>query len=285
MANESIPSAIALSNTGGTGTVFAHGAHLTSWIPTGNEPVIWMSSLARFETGIAIRGGVPIIFPWFGAGRSGDLTPAHGFARTQPWRLIDQGQAGNDAIAQFSLNGAPTDDPNFPFAFTARYEIRLGDTLQLSFTVENTDKRAFSYEAALHAYFHVSDIRKIALEGLDGCSYLDQADPNGLNVKTQAGDVTFTNETDRIYTASGQVRVIDQAMDRVLIIDKENSASTVVWNPWVEKAKRIRDFGDEEWPSMLCVEGGNLREEAVQLQPGHSHEMRYSVRVSRHAHV
>ncbi|MFA7324996.1 MAG: D-hexose-6-phosphate mutarotase [Candidatus Nanopelagicales bacterium] len=279
MATQSMLPPIALSSASGSGAVHEHGAHLTSWTPAGNAPVIWMSALARFEPGVAIRGGVPIIFPWFGAGRSGDLAPAHGFARTRPWHLVESGLDGDDAVAAFALEGSATDDPNFPFAFAARYEIRLGQTLRLSLTVENFDEHPFSYEEALHTYFSIGDVRQVVVEGLDGCSYLDQADGNGPSLKVQSGDVTFTGETDRIYAAAGQVRVVDEILGRVLVIDKENSASTVVWNPWVEKAHRMSDFGNEEWPSMLCVEGGNLRESAVRLDPGQSHEMRYSVRV------
>ncbi|HBJ72936.1 MAG TPA: D-hexose-6-phosphate mutarotase [Actinobacteria bacterium] len=279
MAPSSLPSPLELSGVGGAGAAFAHGAHLTSWTPAGKDSVIWLSALARFEPGMAIRGGVPIIFPWFGAGQTGSFEPAHGFARTRTWNLIEQGMDGADALAVFALDGSANDDENFPFAFSARYEIRLGSTLQLLLAVENTDEQPFSYEAALHTYLHVGDVRRIAVEGLDGCTYLDQADPDGLTVKVQSGDVTITGETDRIYTSSGQVRIVDEVLRRVVVIDKQHSASTVVWNPWVEKASRMSDFGDDEWPSMICVEGGNLRDATIQLEPGKSHEMRYAIQV------
>ncbi len=268
-------------SAGGSGAVYKHGAHLTSWIPQGGAPVLWTSALALFEPGIAIRGGVPIVFPWFGPGRSGDLTPAHGFARTQPWRLLESGVDGDDATATFEFSGMGSDEPNFPYAFLARYEIRLGRTLQLALTVENRDDQSFSFEAALHAYYCVGDVHRVVIEGLDGCSYLDQADANGLTTKVQNGNVTFTGETDRIYESSTAVRVIDEVLGRVLVIDKEHSASTVIWNPWVDKAHRMADFGDDEWPSMVCVEGGNLRAGAVQLAPGEQHTMRYAVSVEQ----
>ena len=275
----SLPPPIRLVAPGGSGTVYEHGAHLTSWTPDGSAPVLWTSSLARFEPGVAIRGGVPIVFPWFGPGRSGELTPAHGFARTQPWHLVDTGGDGDDATATFELRGDGATEPNFPFSFVARYEIRLGRTLQLALTVENHDEQPFSFEAALHAYYRVGDVRRVRIEGLDGCSYLDQADANGLTTKVQSGNVTFSAETDRIYESSGTVRVIDEALGRVLVIAKEHSASTVIWNPWVDKAHRMEDFGDDEWPSMVCVEGGNLRAGSVQLASGEQHTMRYSVSV------
>ncbi len=275
----SLPAPVVLSAAGGTGAVYEHGAHLTSWTPEGHAPVLWVSALARFMPGVAIRGGVPIVFPWFGPGRSGDLTPAHGFARTQPWRIVDAGTDGDDATAVFELSGDGRAEPNFPSAFSARYEIRLGRTLQLALTVVNRDEQPFSFEEALHAYYRVGDVRRVVVEGLDGCSYLDQADANGLTTKVQSGNVTFLAETDRIYESSGSVRVIDEALGRVLVIEKQNSASSVIWNPWADKAHRMADFGDDEWPSMVCVEGGNLRAGAVELVPGEQHTMRYSVRV------
>jgi len=240
-----------------------------------------MSAFARFEPSVAIRGGVPIIFPWFGAGRSGQLDPAHGFARTRPWQLESHGTEGDEAVASFALNGAPAGDANFPYAFEARYEIRLGSILQLHLTVENTGASFFSFEEALHTYFRVGDVRQIRVEGLDGCSYLDQADPSGLVVKQQTGDVTFTGETDRIYASRDQLRIVDPVLSRVVTIDKQHSASTVVWNPWIDKARRMSDFGDDEWPAMVCIEGGNLRDAAVELQPGQAHEMRYTVHVAK----
>jgi len=259
--------------------VYEHGAHLTSWTPIDQAPVLWLSSRARFEPAVAIRGGVPIIFPWFGAGRSGDLAPAHGFARTQQWKLLEWSRHDDSTVATLVLEGSREDDPSFPFAFAARYQIRLGRSLHLSLTVENTDEQPFVFEEALHAYFAIGDVRQVVVTGLDGCSYLDQADANGLTTKVQQGDVTFTGETDRIYSASGQIRVVDEVLKRVIIIEKEHSASTVVWNPWIDKAKRMSDFGDHEWSSMLCVEGGNLRHAAIGLQPGQSHTMHYSVRI------
>ena len=279
VASQSIPAPVALAASGSTGEIYAHGAHLTSWVPDGQAPVIWMSTLARFEPDVAIRGGVPIIFPWFGGGRDGSMTPAHGFARTRAWRMTTRGQRSNNAVISFALDSAPGEDDNFPYAFEARYEVELGRELRLALTVENSGDEEFTFEEALHTYFHVGDVRRIRVEGLDSVSYLDQADPAGLIVKQQSGDLTFTKETDRIYHSSTQVRIVDPVLQRVLVIDKEHSASTVVWNPWIDKAHRMHDFGDDEWTAMVCIEGGNLRESAISLQPGQAHQMRYSVHV------
>ena len=275
----SLPPPIPLVARNGLGSFYEHGAQLSSWTPAGHTPVIWLSAQAVLEPGTAIRGGVPIIFPWFGAGRSGELTPAHGFARTSTWALVETGTDGEHAVAVLALRGERSEDPQFGHAFSARYEIRLGDTLQLSLSVENTDNQAWSFEEALHTYLRVGDVRRVLVQGLDGCSYLDQADPQGPLVRQQTGDLAFTGETDRIYASSTSIRVIDESLDRVIVIEKEHSASTVVWNPWIDKAHRMSDFGDDEWPHMLCIEGGNLRDSAVCLEPGQSHTMRYSAHV------
>lgn len=275
----SLPPPIPLVGRNGTGWVYEHGAHLSSWIPEGQAPVLWLSALAVLEPGKAIRGGVPIVFPWFGAGRSGELTPAHGFARTSAWEMVETGTDGAHAVAVLALQGARSQHPQLGGAFRARYEIRLGDTLQLSLRVENVDDHAWSFEEALHTYLCVGDVRSVVVSGLDGCSYLDQADPQGLVVRQQSGDVTFTGETDRVYTSSTPIRVIDESLGRVIVIEKEHSASTVVWNPWIDKAHRMNDIGDDEWPRMLCIEGGNVRDDAVHLAPGQSHTMRYSAHV------
>lgn len=272
-----LPGPIALSCPAGSGAVYEHGAHLTSWAPAGGDPVIWLSTLARFEPDTAIRGGVPIIFPWFGAGRAGDLSPAHGFARTRSWHLVESRSGVDDAVATFEFDGSNESD--FPYSFRARYEVRIGSTLQLSLVVENLDEQPFSFEEALHTYLVVGDVREVVVQGLGGCSYLDQVATGGPSVELQLGDVRLTEETDRIYASTGQLRVTDAGLSRVIVIDKEESASTVVWNPWAEKARRMSDFGNQEWPTMLCVEGGNLRESAVQLDPGQSHQMCYSIRV------
>ena len=275
----SLPPPIPLVGRNGLGSFYEHGAHLSSWAPAGHTPVIWLSSRAVLEPGTAIRGGVPIIFPWFGAGRSGELTPAHGFARTSTWELVETGTDGQHAVAALALWGKGSEHPQFGHAFSARYEIRLGETLQLSLSVENIDRQAWSFEEALHTYLRVGDVRRVLVEGLDGCSYLDQADPHGLVVRQQTGALAFTGETDRIYASNSPIRVIDESLGRVIVIDKEHSASTVVWNPWIDKARHMSDFGDDEWPHMLCIEGGNLRDSAVSLEPGQSHTMRYSVHV------
>ena len=132
---------------------------------------------------------------------------------------------------------------------------------------------------SLHTYFTIGDIRKTQLGGLSGRSYLDKMD--GAKKKVQEGPIRFSGETDRVYIETPDaVTVKDEAMNRKITVSKENSLATVVWNPWIEKARRMPDFGDEEWPGMVCVETANAAEHAITLQAGERHVMRAKIELA-----
>ncbi|WP_109471327.1 D-hexose-6-phosphate mutarotase [Ornithinimicrobium cavernae] len=265
----------------GTGTVRAHdqGAQLTEW-RVGGVPVIWVSALARYAEGQPIRGGVPVCWPWFGPGRSGDLSPAHGFARTAPWRLVDEVVDDAGVRLAWELSSADTagrsGTERFPHTFRARVEVRVTDRATVSLTVRNEDSAAFDYEAALHTYLHVGDIRRVRLTGLDGAHYFDKVLRAGA---TQHGDLVCTGETDRVHTSDGPVAVHDPVLGRTLTVEKASSPHTVVWNPWAEKAAAMEDFGDREWTEMVCVEAAAVGDGAVRLEPGAEHTLSTTVRV------
>ncbi|WP_324653354.1 D-hexose-6-phosphate mutarotase [Georgenia sp. H159] len=267
-----------------TGEVYLQGAHVTAWTPAGNDPVIWMSGSSVFADGQAIRGGVPICFPWFGPGREPDLAPpAHGFARLAAWRLVSA--ADDDGVVTVTLRLTDADAAAVPAAakwphpFTATYTVTFGRELSVALAVENTGGAEISFEEALHTYLAVSDVRTTTVQGLDGATYLDKAASAGPELVTQQGDVTFAWETDRVYASAGTAVVVDDGASRAIGIEKEGSANTVVWNPWVDKAAAMPDYGDDEWPTMVCVETANALDDAVVLAPGERHTMtaRYTV--------
>ncbi|HLV04120.1 D-hexose-6-phosphate mutarotase [uncultured Georgenia sp.] len=266
-----------------TGEVYLHGAHVTAWTPAGSDPVIWVSGAARFAAGEAIRGGIPICFPWFGAGREPGLAPpAHGFARITGWRLIDGVDVDGAVTLTFRLTDADVRGlpaaAAWPHAFTATYRVTFGRELDVALTVENTGDGEISFEEALHTYLAVSDARTTTVVGLDGAPYLDKV-TGGPDPVTQRGEVTFTGETDRVYLSAADVIVRDEGAARSIGVTKEGSANTVVWNPWVDKAAAMADFGDDEWPAMVCVETANVLDDAVVLRPGERHgtTARYTV--------
>lgn len=266
--------------------VYLHGAHVAAWAPAGEEPVIWLSHRAHFAPGKAIRGGIPVCFPWFGAGREPGLAPpAHGFARLATWRLIDADDDDGVVTLTLRLTAADVVDIGaakaWPHEFEATYTVRIGSELSLALSVRNTGTAEFSYEEALHTYFAVSDIRATRVRGLEGAQYLDTVQGAAPGPVIQTGAVTFNTETDRIYSSTGTATLDDASGKRSITAKKENSAQTVVWNPWNDKSAAMSDFGDDEWQGMVCIEAVNANDEAISLAPGASHTMAATYTVSR----
>ena len=259
--------------------VFDHGAHVWAWQPEGGRPVLWLSEASMFEAGKPVRGGVPIIFPWFGPGREPGMTPAHGFARLDAWRrtaVVDSLDEDGTLVVSYALDReAAGQTPAWPYSFAARFEVSFGRTsLDMALTVTNTDDHPFDYEEALHTYLAVGDVRQVRLEGLEGATYWSKV-TNEAGV--EPGAVMLDSAFDRVYTSAGTIVLTDPVWGRQLEISKQNSANTVVWNPWVPGAANMPDFGDDEWPEMICVEAANVLANAVALEPGASHTLRQRI--------
>jgi glucose-6-phosphate 1-epimerase len=250
----------------GRAELYFQGAHLTAWHPAGAEqPVLWLSAESRFEPGKAIRGGVPICFPWFGANAADPSAPAHGFARTRDWTLIDV-QEDTDNVVTLVLELAGSD-------FRARYHVTVGPSLTLALEVHNPGSAPFRYEEALHSYFSVSDIHQVTITGVEQVDYLDKV--ANFARRNQGGDpVRFSGETDRVYlNTRASCQIHDTGLRRIITIHKRDSDDTVIWNPWIDKARAMADFGDDEWSRMVCVETCNVNDHAQTLAPGASHTM------------
>jgi D-hexose-6-phosphate mutarotase len=260
--------------------IYLHGAHVTQFQPRGQKPVLFMSEKSSFEAGKPIRGGVPICFPWFSARPDGRAGPMHGFARLLEWELTSAEEAGDgDIEIHLRLVSSESTRKEWEGEFEADYRVSVGATLSLTLDVRNASDREMRIEEALHTYLAVSDVRKVSVEGLAGVTYLDQVGTPRTETDGSAA-IRITAETDRIYLNTRSTCVVDDpGWRRRLVVEKTGSNATVVWNPWIAKAKALPDFGDEEWPSMLCIETCNVREFGVTLAPGQSHTMGAVVRV------
>jgi glucose-6-phosphate 1-epimerase len=260
-----------------SGELYLQGAHLTSWRPLGTD-VLWVSRSAVFRPGTAIRGGVPICFPWFAGGLDGAASPAHGFARISPWQLVGASREGRSVELILTLTDTPQTRARWPRSFAAGYRVRMsGNELRLLLTVTNTGKQPFTYEEALHAYFGVADIGSVTIDGLSGARYLDMVPGADRGPHTQVGPIIFTGETDRTFQDTGATAMIRDG-DRTVTVARHGSHSAIVWNPWIDKAASMADFGGAEWPRMVCVETANVKADAVTLAPGAEHTM--SARIS-----
>jgi glucose-6-phosphate 1-epimerase len=264
--------AVRLRACGSEALVYLHGAHVASFRTAEHGELLWVSDKAVYAAGKAIRGGVPICFPWFGNHAKRPELSAHGFARTSSFELEGSELRGDNVVAELSLASSDETLALFPYPFKARLRLSVGRELSIAFEVENSGAETFAYELALHTYLGVSDVRNVELSGLSGATYDDKVSFARAILEGSA-PLRFTGETDRVYTSSARVTVLDSARKRRLIVDKTSSSTTVVWNPWVDKAKRMADFGDDEWPSMLCVEAANASPHAISLPAQARHTM------------
>jgi len=257
-----------------TAEIYLHGAHVTHFQTKDQPPVLFMSQLSRFSAATAIRGGIPVIFPWFGS-REGES--AHGFARTQTWELREVSQASTgEVVLRLSLPDSPS-AALFP-KFTADYWVTVGKSLTLQLVIANVSSgQDFTYEDCLHTYFHIGDIASTSITGLKGVDYLDKTD--NLARKTERAEhMKISQETDRVYLdTTGPVEIHDSKLGRRIRIEKSGSLSTVVWNPWVEKAEQMPDFGGDEFQRMVCVESGNVADNRQTLPAGKSNTLKVEI--------
>ncbi len=261
-----------LTGKGGMAEVYLHGAHVTSFVPEGGEPVLWMSEKSWFEAGKAIRGGIPICWPWFGPHESQEAYPSHGVARLQTWEPAGAGIDGDGrAFAELRLAPTAFSQPYVSQPFEMTYRVSVGEALCVELTTRNTGEQPFTLTEALHSYFTVSDVREISVTGLEQTDYLDKVD--ALSRKNQGDEaITFDGEVDRCYLNTTAACVLDDSgLGRRIVVEKRGSQSTVVWNPHTAKAAAMEDYGDEEWPGMACIETANVHENVVTIPPGQTH--------------
>ena len=243
------------------GAVTLYGAHILSYIPAGQEDLIMVSEKSLFEAPKGIRGGIPVCWPWFGS----NPAPSHGVARIQFWELKNAVSMpdGSDTLT-FELTVRD------PHELTVTLEANFGAALTISVTTVNNGKTAYQLGEAIHTYFKVGEIAKTQIRGLGGA----QCDNRLNNQLSTAPDVFgFEAETDNVYHSEATVIIEDPVLKRKIKVEKKNSRDTVVWNPWIDKSRRMTDFGDEEYHGMVCVEAANCFDNKVDLQPGANHTL------------
>ena len=259
-----------------SGEIYLLGGQVTRWKPTGAEEVLWLSEHSNYTIGKAIRGGIPICFPWFGAKADDSKAPSHGFVRTREWELESISQTKENVIVSLLTRSDESTKRFWPADFELRLHASFGSRLRLQLQLTNSGRQPLRAEEALHAYFTVGDVREASITGLDATDYLDKTDGNRR--KTQSGDIRIGSETDRVYLdTTSNLDVHDPTLNRRIRIEKEYSLNSVVWNPWIDKARALADFGDDEWRNMLCVEPSNVGDRSVEVAPGQQQTMGVSI--------
>lgn len=268
-------------------SISLYGGQLLHFQPHGQtQPLIWLSESAIFKPGKAIRGGVPVCWPWFGDNSHHPMQPAHGFARITFWQVLAI-QGLPDGTTQIDLQ-MPCESncqnyQSLDTGFNARLGIRfiIGGHLQIELVSSNFSQQPLTITQALHSYLQISSIENVTVAGLDQVHYLDKLADNQNEI--QQGDLQISQEVDRIYLDSPQsVNLLDPGLNRQIVVTKSvtenNGSSTVIWNPWKEKSRTMSDMTDYGWRSMLCIESANAAANAISVKPGQ--KSRLSTRIS-----
>jgi glucose-6-phosphate 1-epimerase len=270
---------ISITTPAATAEIYLHGAQVTSWRPAGGEEVIFLSEHSQFEAGKAIRGGIPVCFPWFRNKVDDPKAPSHGVVRTKAWELDSVESQADTVVVSLSTVSDEGTRAWWPHDFHLVHRATIGAELMQELVTTNTGAAPARFEEALHTYYRVGAAEKVRISGLDGVAYLDNTDRN--REKRQAGDIVLTAQTDRAYLdTTHAVEILDPILRRRIRLEKQNSRTTVVWNPWSTGAQTLSDLGDDEWRTMACVEASNMRVYPVDLAPGQQHIMKTVITVA-----
>lgn len=252
--------------------IFLQGAQLTEFTPIDKKPLIWVSSEEDYQEGKSVRGGIPICWPWFGVNANPDW-PIHGVARTSLWRADEVTEQDEQIKVSLTLPMAQVDESYWPHKSKLKVEFVLTTKLEVRLTTTNLSNQTITFTQALHTYFPTPAITETQVDGLQGSQYIEF----GEGPFEQNELVGFARETDMVYTqAADTQRIITP--DGIIEVGRENSSSCVLWNPWIDKSKRLSNFADDEYHTMLCLEAANVMDDSAVVAPGESHTLTTTIR-------
>ena len=254
--------------------IYLHGAHVASFVPKGKKDILWMSQKSFFEDNRPIRGGIPVCWPWFGAHPTDNDKPFHGFARLVEWDIV-RTEMLNDGKTQITMELVSDCQTlqMWHYNFRLQYVVTVGNQLEVELITENLNCSPIEISSALHSYFSVGNIADIAISGLENRHYVDSM--NEHKEKIQEGKITIDREVDRVYINTEDSCIIsDSGLGRKICIEKSGSRSTVVWNPWIDKANIMPDFGSDEYKFMVCVETTNTLNDKITIHSGEKHSLK-----------
>ena len=273
---------ILINNRSATALISLYAGQVLSFLPTGEgEDLLFLSQKSYYDAGKAIRGGIPICWPWFGPDPKDLNRPSHGFVRNGLWAVT-----GTQAASEFETKvklmflGTEQSDSFWQKPFSLDLEISVGNTLTLELTTRNTGNQVFSITQAFHAYLHIGNINQMQILGLDGIEYTDNLDSH--TQKLQMGAVTVTGEIERIYAdVNNELIIDDSAFNRQIRITSSSNKTAVVWNPWTTKSEKLPDLENDGYQRFICVETGNVVADVVEIQPGNEYNLITNFRISR----
>ena len=264
---------INVQNAFASAQITTHGGCVLSYTPNNGEDLLWVSPTAIYNGQKPVRGGVPVCWPWFGANAQDASAPAHGFVRNAVWHLdhvanLDSGVT--EIVLSFDSNADTL--AIWPHNFHLALKIEVGEKLAMSLITSNLNDHDIQITEAFHTYFNVADARNLVINGLEGSTHLDKL--SGAPAESQIETLTLVPPMDSVYLdQTGDVSIADAGHQRRIVIEKQHADSAVVWNPGPETVKGFADVPDDLWPEFVCVEAGNIFDNAVMIASGDKHTM------------
>jgi glucose-6-phosphate 1-epimerase len=273
---------ILIKNRSATALISVYAAQVLSFQPAKEcEDLLFLSPKSHYGEGKAIRGGIPVCWPWFGSDPNDLDRPDHGFVRNGLWIILAT-EATTDLETRIRLRFQETiqSESYWQQRFTLDLDISVGNTLTLKLITRNTGNQVFSITQALHSYLHVGNINQVQILGLEGSHYLDKLD-NSVQ-KHQLGAVTVLEEVDRIYTGTQNELIIgDSSFNRQIRITSTSNKTTVVWNPGEQSSAKIPDLEPYDYQHFICVETGNVDTDIVEIPPGSEYSLLTNFKITR----
>lgn len=266
-----LPVAI-ITNSHAKAEISLYGSQVLSYVPQGQKDVLWLSPKSVFEPGKAIRGGIPVCFPWFGPHETDKQKPMHGFARLLTWNVIETFalKNGNTKLI-LGLANNPDTMVLWPFAFSAKMIFEVGEKLDVTLCCTNTDSKPFIVGDALHSYFNISHINDIGILGLKDCFYYAGFAKEANNQQHEDTLKIIKEENRRYINHFGDCVISDPKWNRKIRVAKKGSKVTVVWNPYSETVKTMTDIPESGYQDFICVEAVNSYAYSATVNPGESH--------------
>ncbi|HEY3373396.1 MAG TPA: D-hexose-6-phosphate mutarotase [Prolixibacteraceae bacterium] len=263
---------VTVSNKYADVDICLYGAHITSFRPHDSMEVLWMSPDSNFEVGKAIRGGIPVCFPWFGPHKTDPQMPQHGFARLMYWEVFETATLlSGETMITLQLCSSEETKAYWPHDFCAHLTVKVGMTLAVTLKVTNTSAVPFEYTCALHSYFGLSSIENLLIQGLQSTTYYNQL--SGENGVQEEEILQIQEPITRHYLdTESPVIVEDSIYRRKVRVAKAGSKVTTVWNPWEETCASVADLPDDAYETFVCVEAVNAFNDVIGLSPKGSHE-------------
>lgn len=250
------------------------GAHIFQYKKIGKIPVLWLSEVSEFKAGRAIRGGVPLCWPWFGMNKKDINMPQHGFVRTMIWQLVESTETDDCTELTLILSSSDETMRLWPYKFELTYKIKIAEELTLELITKNCDLEAFTITQALHTYFNISNILKVYVSGLENKPYFDSLQQENY---LDSESILFNEEIDRVYQGvNNPILLVD--VDRTYTVTNYGSSSLVVWNPWLEKSTKMSGMEANSYEGMLCIESANALDDFKTIEPNETHSLKATIK-------